>query len=437
MIFSRGSPLGFAAATSARATAIAIAVFCALLASERAWFATAGFLLVLAAFLATDLLRSTAAADRVFAQFVENLTAEGYERPAAQPGLARLSIAISVAMDHLAEDRAQREERLDRLQALVDTVPVALLVVDRSGMVLSVNRAAQRHLRVRVGPLAAITTLSPTSLATVRTMPPGAMRILQLADGRSVNAQTAAFTAGRQRLLLLSLQGFSGDLDGVAQQAWEDLARVLAHEIMNSLTPICSLSQVLGRRLGELDGAAVELAEDAEVIRRRSAGLISFVERYRQITHLPNPNAELVDVRELGDRVERLFGPTAQAAGVAFSIRIATTAMQADPTLIEQALINLLKNAIEAAGLQTNGRVDLIAEQEGDLFCFTVSDNGAGIAPECRERIFVPFFTTKPDGSGVGLTLARQIALAHGGRLEYRQTAGGGASFRLCLPAIV
>jgi nitrogen fixation/metabolism regulation signal transduction histidine kinase len=382
-----------------------------------------------------DLVRSTTAADRALAQFIDGVAAEGNERPIPHRGLRRATDAIQRTLAKLAAARADRQRRIDHLEALTDNVAAALLVLDGEGRIVTANRAARQGLGATAGPLAAVAAFGPMTAVRLRGLAPGAREIVRLADGRAMLASAAAFEAEGARLTLVSLQSVSGELDIVELKAWQDLVRVLAHEMMNSMTPICSLSESLGARLrAGADPAAI--AEDVEVIARRSAGLMHFVERYRRLTDLPEPERTKVRAADLAGNLDRLMGPMMAEAGVDYASAVApkSLALDADPELLEQALINLLKNALEAVRGRDGAAVRLGVRLEEGVAALIVEDNGPGLPSGDPDAVFVPFFTTKEGGSGVGLTLARQIALAHGGRLEHSPRPGGGAAFRLLLP---
>ncbi len=228
----------------------------------------------------------------------------------------------------------------------------------------------------------------------------------------------------------------AGELDAVELKAWQDLTRVLAHEMMNSLTPILSLSESLGARLTAKGAKPAALADDAAVIARRSERLMHFVERYRTLADLPAPELASIKAADLASNLDRLMAPMMAEAGVDYASRVspARLSLSVDRELIEQALINLLKNALEAVRDREAPAVRLAIRLDDSQLCLIVEDNGPGLPPDDPEAPFVPFFTTKPGGSGIGLTLARQIALAHGGRLEHALRSGGGAIFRIWLP---
>jgi signal transduction histidine kinase len=215
------------------------------------------------------------------------------------------------------------------------------------------------------------------------------------------------------------------------------MTRVLAHEMMSSLTPIASLSASLDALLRR-GGPTEEVSGALESITRRSHGLMRFVERYRQVADLPPPRLQSLRLTTLLEGVERLIRPAFAERGIAFTSRVTPSQLSiaGDPDLLEQALINLLRNAGDAASGQPQPVVEIACGIDGDRCFIDICDNGPGLSELAREQIFVPFFTTKPGGSGVGLSLARRIAASHGGQLTL-QSGKRGAVFRLALPLIV
>jgi len=426
----------FALGASLRAAAMGGLAFGALMAAERHLWATALVLMVALALIGLELARSAAASDRLIAQFIEGMTAEGAERPIPQPGLRQAAGAIERAYDRLAVARALRQRRIDHLEALLDNVAAALLVLDDAGHVVSANRAARQNLGATAGALAAVAAFPAATAVRLQGLPPGAREIVRLADGQAMLAQAASFAADGRRLTLVSLQRVAGELDAVELKAWQDLTRVLAHEMMNSLTPILSLSESLQGRLKAKGAKPAALAEDAAVIARRSARLMHFVERYRALADLPSPELAPIKGAELAASLDTLMAPMMAEAGVDYASRVVPSRLlfSADRELIEQALINLLKNALEAVRGGEAPAVRLTIRLDEAQLALIVEDNGPGLPADDPETAFVPFFTTKPGGSGIGLTLARQIALAHGGRLEHAPRPGGGAVFRIWLP---
>lgn len=210
-------------------------------------------------------------------------------------------------------------------------------------------------------------------------------------------------------------------------EAWQKLIRVLTHEIMNSITPIISLSETLSEREVSEKNYSV-MRQGMQTIHRRSKGLLEFVENYRKLTRLPAPVRRPVSVRELLQDLQKLFPETYIHIELPETDRM----LQIDRAQIEQVLINLLKNAKEACGKKASPRIEVKMQPVFSWQCLiTVSDNGDGILPEVQDKIFVPFFTTKPSGSGIGLSLCKQIMNRHGGNITVQSAVGKGSCFTL------
>ena len=218
-------------------------------------------------------------------------------------------------------------------------------------------------------------------------------------------------------------------------EAWQKLIRVLTHEIMNSIAPIISLSETVTERaasngMNERDYGI--MLQAMQTIHRRSKGLLDFVENYRKLTRIPVPAMHLFAVSDLFEDLKGLY-PSGDIY-FSFSIRPSDLRVYADRTMIEQVLINLLKNAAEACSEQKMPQVKTAAFIREGVPVITVSDNGSGIVPEALDKVFVPFFTTKQGGSGIGLSVCRQIMNRHGGSISVTSEADRGTVFTLQFP---
>lgn len=210
-------------------------------------------------------------------------------------------------------------------------------------------------------------------------------------------------------------------------EAWQKLIRVLTHEIMNSITPIISLSETLSEREMTEKNYPV-MRQGMQTIHRRSKGLLEFVENYRKLTRLPAPVRCPVSVHDLLYDLQKLFSEEY----IHIEIPETKRTLQIDRTQIEQVLINLIKNAKEACCKVDKPAIEVKMAPALSWQCLiTIQDNGAGILPEVLDKIFVPFFTTKPSGSGIGLSLCKQIMNRHGGNITVQSTVGRGSCFTL------
>ena len=235
---------------------------------------------------------------------------------------------------------------------------------------------------------------------------------------------------------LISLQDINAELDQNEMEAWQKLIRVLTHEIMNSVAPITSLSSTMKHivQQGDLEGEKrASLEEGLDAIEARSQGLMNFTEAYRALTRVPLQNIKKVAGQNFFQRISSLFLPTLNGSQITWQMDIPTGQFELliDPDLMEQVLINLLKNAKEAVNQETG--IIIMAytfSNDKDYSIITVTDNGYGIPEDITEKIFIPFYTTKPEGSGIGLSLTKQIIQSHKGELSFN-TSHEGTSFTL------
>jgi nitrogen fixation/metabolism regulation signal transduction histidine kinase len=436
---SNALPRHFELAVLTRAVLLAVLIVIVVrLLTTTQFYATTLVVVLCAALVVADLVRVVGHADRSMQRFLESLAAGALETPLpGHAGAAHPLPAFDRARQHLQQDRRAQRQGSDYLQTLLDTVPAALIVVDAHGALRMVNRAAHRLLGEPASRLEQVPLLGATTAAVLGLLPPGAQQIVRLTNGIQLLASASQFTVpGAAAQRLIGLQRLAGDLDAVEHKAWDDMARVLAHEMMNSLTPIASLSESLDALL-RAGGRNEEVAAALEAIRRRSFGLMRFVERYRKVAELPEPVLQTLSLRSVLAGVEQLLAPALEQGRISYASTVLPQDLsaRADPDLLEQALINLLRNAAEAVAGQPGARIDVTGGSDAGLCFIEVADNGPGLTEAAREQIFVPFFTTKAGGSGVGLSLARRIALCHGGQIAVRANLPRGSVFRISLPA--
>ena len=227
------------------------------------------------------------------------------------------------------------------------------------------------------------------------------------------------FVLDRQTYRIVSLRDIHEVLEETEIEAWQKLVSVLTHEIMNSLTPIIGLSE-------SAEGMDERADSALAVIHRRSKGLLEFVNNYRKLTRIPQPQMESVPVQEYFNDLEQFYGDRLRC-----NVSPSALKVYADPRQLMQVLVNLVKNASEAS----NGIIELNASRMADgNIEISVRDYGHGILPEVMDSLFVPFFTTKPQGSGIGLSLCKQIVKQHRGRLQVKSSPGRGSTFTIVLP---
>ena len=325
--------------------------------------------------------------------------------------------------------------QLEAALALIDTVTVALFVLGRDDRIRFMNRAARGLAGHEAGRLQDVAVLGEGSAAAILKLPVGGRQLIASEDGRSLLAWIGSIRhAGAEPQRLVSLQSVVGELDAVQVGAWQAMTRVLAHEMMNSLTPIASMAESVEGLVAAGD-LAPPIANAVTTIGRRSRHLMDFVERYRAIVDLPRPEIEEIRAADFFREIDQLIRPELTKRGISFVVTPPPDGVaRFDRALVEQAVINLIKNAAEAVDQVAEPAIALTGIQDANLLIVQVSDNGRGIEEDLLEEIFVPFFTTKAGGAGIGLALTRQIALAHGGGLTASRMHPAGSMFELRLP---
>src|SRR5688500_1770376 len=358
-------------------------------------------------------------------------------------GFAELGAVRDDAIRRMRDEKHKLIDANRFYEAVLDDAPTALLTVDGDKVELA-NKAARRLLMRHQG--VRIEDFREYGDAFAKALEGGAVnrpRLVPLMlDGVPQTMLVGAAIVHRLGALVrvVAVQPIQGELNAIEIAAQSDLIRVLTHEIMNSMTPVTSLahSAVDLMRAVDQDHPNVADARAAvETLARRADGVMHFVESYRQISRAPEVRRRLIDVIAWGEELAALFRAADGTEGIAFEVTVAedSATLEADPDLMSQVLINLLRNAADAArsGSQSP-KVSLSFERtRSGKVQIEVEDNGPGVPKSLRQDIFLPFFTTKAKGTGVGLSLARQVVLAHRGSISIADGAEGGALFRIVI----
>lgn len=340
---------------------------------------------------------------------------------------------LSIEQRHLVDSALALETSLEH-------APIALFCVDAGGAAGTVAgvKPLNGNARKLVAPGRAV---DPAALYRLLAAQPGERRtIIQFDTERGAERALLAVSdlalQGRAQRLA-ALMPVESELEAEALDAWRQLVHVLTHEIMNSLTPVASLSRTARDMLGEVrDALPTDIGNDLvtalDAISRRADSLADFVSSYRSLSNVPAARPERIALSALFERVRALVTPAWRARGgaVAFSVEPASLELVADPGQLEQALINLLKNAFEASsGVERAGARVSARLVRGGRLRIEVLDDGPGVPPELVKHIFTPFFTTKKQGGGIGLAMVRHLVHENGGTVRYARTAGAGARF--------
>jgi len=359
---------------------------------------------------------------------------------------SELRTVLADVIDTFQKTRAEKEEHFQYLQTVVQHVGIGVIVFQSNGEVDLINAAAKRLLKIaRLKNIAQLQAISGELMEALLRLPPrekGFVKLELQSEVLYLALYATEFKLQGREFKLVSIQNIQRELEEKEMEAWQKLIRVLTHEIMNSVTPISTLgsaiNQLVKSRCMEGGSDAGDTLHDiqqaAQTIEKRSLGLLHFVETFRNLTLIPKPRLAQFEVREVFDRVARLMKSNIAECNIVFTMEIDPDTMElyADPELIEQVLINLLLNALQAVENQPNAEIRLKASlNERGRVTIQVIDNGPGIPPDNLEKVFVPFFSTKPTGSGIGLSLSRQIMRQHRGSIHLHSAPNIRTTFTL------
>ena len=329
---------------------------------------------------------------------------------------------------------SEKEEKYQYFETLLDSVDTSVLVADKQGKVVWMNQAGMQDLCGHaIHQLDELKMLNPDFPILIDALQPGEVKVIRIYKEDLMQDMAVTVTEYATRtadLRLINLKNIRSILEENEMEAWQKLVRVLTHEIMNSITPIISLSDTMCERAIQqgMDEESMML-QGMKTIHRRSKGLLNFVENYRKLSRLASPVLAPVKVGELLGDIQKLF-PSSKVRYI-YKVEDECRKLMIDRSQMEQVLINLLKNASEACEESPNPEVvvETTYQEEKYIFQLSVTDNGCGILPDVLDRIFIPFFTTKSTGSGIGLSLCKQIVTMHGGSIRVTSEIGKGSCF--------
>jgi nitrogen fixation/metabolism regulation signal transduction histidine kinase len=350
---------------------------------------------------------------------------------------------INTTFKIISKEKETQYQYLQKILELVDTG--ILSYEEKTGVIVWMNESLKRMLQLPY--LKTIYSLSrrDEELANeIIAVQPGESKIatahLERTSFKVLLSATAFQTDGRL-YKLIAFQNVNEALDETESKAWQKLLSVLTHEIMNSVAPISSLAETLKSRLQESvttlnneTGSVDDLEIGIETIKRRSEGLLKFAETYRNLNRITKPNVRKIYVRDIFENLLRLMQPTLEQKSIELETILKDTdlVVEADTSLLEQVMINLMVNAIEAVKDRPNPRIVLTGFVANNRrVIIKVADNGNGMPAEVLDKIFVPFFSTKKSGGGIGLSLCKQIMMLHKGTIQVQSAEGQGTAFLL------
>lgn len=353
------------------------------------------------------------------------------------PALKELYKSMNKVNHQIQQLKIENRQQEQYFRTLLEHLAAGIITYNDKGFILHANSSAKKLLSIDV--LTHIQQIERKDLKlfeTISNIKPSERKLIAVAaEGGEIqlSLKATSFKTNENELVILSIQDIKNELDEKEIESWMKLIRVLMHEIMNSITPITSLSESLSK-IYSIGGNPVlpeqvstrtiaTTLQGLNVIKEQGKGLMSFVESYRKLTKVPEPEKKLFRVADLMDRVQILYNSLDNSNKIDLSVSLNYPDLEifADQNLISQVLINLLKNALEANENNVGGMIKITAsEVPGNHSEICVIDNGPGIPEENIDEIFVPFFTTRQNGSGIGLSISRQIMRVHGGNLKVR-----------------
>jgi two-component system nitrogen regulation sensor histidine kinase NtrY len=395
-----------------------------------------GFFIV---FQVSSLIRYIDKTNRELTSFLESIRFSEFTRSFNIEGMGssfrELHNAFNEVMKDFQRVRSEKEEHFYYLQTILQNIDISLIAYQNDGTIELINKAAKKLFQVSgLTNINGLARLSQELVDMLHTIKPGQNKLVKVYDADDflqLAIYATTIKVKEKVTTLVTIKDIQNVLEEQETEAWQKLIRVLTHEIMNSITPIASLSSTLENMLKayphEGDGKTLvdndslsEIEKALQTINNRSKGLLYFVDTYRNLTRIPKPNFTIFRIDEMFENIRLLMIEELRNQDIKFNIAVEPEKLQitADGQLIEQVLINILKNSMYALRGRLNSEIKMQAfYNKRGRFTIQITDNGPGILPDVLDKIFIPFFTTKPSGSGIGLALSRQIMRLHNGTI--------------------
>ncbi len=380
--------------------------------------------------------------NRILNNFLESIRYSDFSRTFHIEGesssFEKLKNSFNDVIKDFQEVRAEKEENYYYLQTVIQHIGIALIAFQKDGKVELINNATKKLFQVRnLQNIESLRNISPNLVEQLFSIQHGEKSLVKIQQKENLLqliVYATELTVHNRRITLVSIKDIQQELEEKEMESWQKLIRVLTHEIMNSITPISSLSSTVNLIIEDLTEnlneqnvqeenleTLNEISTALKTIHKRADGLLHFVDTYRNLTKIPKPNFTIFRISHLFMSIKGLFDEEIKSKNINCVIITEPESLElsADEHLIEQVLINLIKNAVHALENTKNPTIQLITKLNSrGKTIIQVIDNGPGILPDVLERIFIPFFTTKPKGSGIGLSLSRQILRLHGGTIN-------------------
>ena len=345
--------------------------------------------------------------------------------------LNELNASLNKVNELIRNIKFELQQQEQYYKTILEHVSIGIISFNENGNIYLSNTAARNLLgHEHLTHINQISQIDRKLFSAIKELQPGDRKLVSF-NGKTgivqLSLKSTLFKTAQETFQLVAIQDIKTELETQELEAWIKLIRVLTHEIMNTVAPITSLSQTILKYFKNLDGQMPSekiignTIKGLEVINERGTGLIGFVETYRKLTRIPQPDKKPVNVSHLFENTITLVKhePINEQVQILWEVKPIDLEIVADEKQIAQVLINLLKNSMESLKSNGNGKIFLKGEiNTNGKVLISVIDNGPGITEELMDKIFIPFFTTKSNGSGIGLSLSRQIMQMHGGSLK-------------------
>ncbi len=358
-------------------------------------------------------------------------------------GFEELNNSFTEVIEEFKKARSEKEENYHYLQIIIQHINIGILAYTLDGNVELINNATKKLLGINsLRNILELNSKNERLVKTLKEMRAGKKALVKIEDNNELihlSIFAAEFKLRDKHIILVSLNNIQSELEEKEMEAWQNLIRVLTHEIMNSITPIVSLSSTVNNMLENSDKKLTDEDIDefkiaVSTIEKRSKGLIHFVDDYRNLNRVPVPQFQIFKISVLFERIKNLLHEQLALKNISLvcAVEPENLEIMIDPDLIEQVLINLILNSINAFNGISNPTVKLlgIIDSRG-IINIQVIDNGKGIPEDLQDKIFIPFFTTKKEGSGIGLSLSKQIMKAHKGGISVKSQLNTGTTITL------
>jgi nitrogen fixation/metabolism regulation signal transduction histidine kinase len=359
-----------------------------------------------------------------------------------------LNLTYNEIIDSIQKVKIEKEAEHHYFRNTIEHVGIGLISFNEAGSVELFNKASRelfklesvkniRELDISIPEISDI-------MFSLKQRHPEMIKVISGDEILKLSVRKTIFKIQEEAVNLVSLQNIRSELEEEEIEVWKKLISVLTHEIMNSVTPIKSLTSTvikmyekersfsLNNETGDKSSNDTLMALKA--IQKRSKGLLSFVDTYRNLTKIPKPVFQSIELADFLREIKILMDSELRSSNIILitEVRAESLKLLADEKLITQLIINLIKNSIQAIGNKKNGKIQITTFKllQSEII-IRVADNGSGILPDLIDKVFIPFFTTKEHGSGIGLSLCRQIMKLHGGNISVFSKPGEETVFTL------